>query len=111
MKKYKVARNCYGFMGRYWTEGSIVDLPNESRPPYHFELIGEKPDPEKKPDPPVVPVPAQEKPNRRDVMKPITVEVGKPVVPIGGFASSIDLAEVKQVETASQAYKRGRHKK
>jgi hypothetical protein len=40
--KYKVLRNCYGFQGRYWEKGQVVDLDPTSKPPEHFEPL-EKP--------------------------------------------------------------------
>ena len=34
--KYRVLRNCYGFMGRGWFKGEIVDLDPKSNPGEHF---------------------------------------------------------------------------
>lgn len=39
MSKYIVIRDNYGFKGRYWTEGEIVDLDKGEIPPNHFEIL------------------------------------------------------------------------
>lgn len=39
MKTYRVARNCHGYLGGYWSEGKIVTFDDEAEPPYHFEPV------------------------------------------------------------------------
>jgi len=34
--KYKVLRDNYGFLGRYWKAGSIVVIQDDLKPPHHF---------------------------------------------------------------------------
>lgn len=53
MKKYKVLRNCHGFMRRYWEAGQIVELADDAKPPHHFALIDENAAPVKDPMAPV----------------------------------------------------------
>lgn len=31
----------FGFQGRYWEKGQIVDLPKGSKPPIHFQALEE----------------------------------------------------------------------
>lgn len=42
MKKYIVKTRCFGFKGRLWEEGTIVDLDDDAEPPRHFELLGKE---------------------------------------------------------------------
>lgn len=35
--KYRAIRDSYGFMGRFWNQGEIVDLPPGEKPNKHFE--------------------------------------------------------------------------
>jgi hypothetical protein len=37
--KYVVSCNCYGFRGRYWCEGEIVEVNPKEKPPEHFKCI------------------------------------------------------------------------
>lgn len=37
--KYLVLRNNYGYQGRYWEKDAIVDLPDDAKPPHHFEPV------------------------------------------------------------------------
>jgi hypothetical protein len=37
--KYRVLRDCYGFMGRYWDAGKVVEIPDNLKPPHHFEAV------------------------------------------------------------------------
>ncbi len=39
MSKYIVTRDNYGFKGKYWTEGEIVELANGENPPRHFKVL------------------------------------------------------------------------
>lgn len=50
MAKYEVLRDCYGFQGRYWEKGEIIDIDPKERPPIHFRLLTAEPKqtPEKK---------------------------------------------------------------
>jgi hypothetical protein len=41
--KYLVLCDCYGFQGRLWEKGAIVDIDVEEQPPHHFQPLGEKP--------------------------------------------------------------------
>ena len=42
--KYKVTVDNYGFMGRYWDAGTIVDLDESLKPPEHFVPLDTKQD-------------------------------------------------------------------
>lgn len=50
MAKYEVLRDCYGFMGRYWEKGDIVEIDSKNNPPHHFKLVSDStiPSPEEK---------------------------------------------------------------
>lgn len=37
--KYRVLRDNYGFMGRYWESGKIVEIPETLKAPRHFEAV------------------------------------------------------------------------
>jgi hypothetical protein len=37
--KYRVLRNCDGFMGRYWEKDAVVDIDPALNPPEHFKLL------------------------------------------------------------------------
>lgn len=39
MPKYLVKVTCYGFKGRMWDAGQIVDLRDDEYPPKHFERL------------------------------------------------------------------------
>lgn len=39
MAKYEVLRDCYGFQGRYWEKGEIVEINPKDNPPHHFKKI------------------------------------------------------------------------
>lgn len=39
MSKYIVTRDNYGFKGKYWTEGEIVELASGENPPRHFKVL------------------------------------------------------------------------
>jgi len=39
MAKYEVLRDCYGFQGRYWEKGMIVDIDPKDNPPHHFKRV------------------------------------------------------------------------
>lgn len=61
MPRYNVVRDCYGFMERYWEQGTTVDISNPPVDlPRHFELVallpGEKQAPPRKiqPEPKLV---------------------------------------------------------
>jgi hypothetical protein len=98
MKKYKVIRTCHGFKGRLWEEGQIVELEDDETPPSHFvDYFSVEP----KKEEPVI--------EKKDPQKPMPIEVGKPIKPEGGFASSVENDLPKPIETAAQA-KSGRSK-
>lgn len=40
--RYQVKEACFGFQGHYWEKGQIVDLPEGSKPPIHFQALDEK---------------------------------------------------------------------
>ena len=42
--KYKVMVDNYGFMGRYWDAGMIVDIDDNLTPPEHFVPLNPKQD-------------------------------------------------------------------
>jgi len=51
MARYQVIQDCYGFQGRYWEKGEIVEIDPKDNPPKYFKLLDEttpKPAPEKK---------------------------------------------------------------
>lgn len=43
--KYLVLRDCYGFKGRYWNAGTVVELDESENPPHHFQKIEKAPEP------------------------------------------------------------------
>jgi hypothetical protein len=46
MARYQVTQDCYGFQGRYWDKGEIVDIDPKENPPKYFKLLnGAKPEP------------------------------------------------------------------
>jgi hypothetical protein len=42
MAQYQVLRDCYGFQGRYWEKGMIVDIDPKDNPPHHFKRVDGK---------------------------------------------------------------------
>lgn len=42
MALYQVLCDCYGFQGRYWEKGMIVEIDPKENPPHHFKLVGKK---------------------------------------------------------------------
>lgn len=40
--KYKAIRSNYGFRGKYWYEGDIVEIDKDEKVPHHFEPINGK---------------------------------------------------------------------
>lgn len=50
--KYRAIRKSYGFQGRFWDEGDIVDVKDGTRPPEHFAPLSEMPEAEPKPTEP-----------------------------------------------------------
>lgn len=36
MKRYQVLRDCFGFKGRSWKKGEVVELGASEKPPHHF---------------------------------------------------------------------------
>ena len=94
MIKYKVLRTNYGFQGRMWTEGEIVEFADDVTPPHHFELYyGEE-------------VKEEPKVEVNDPMKPQKIEIGKPIIPKGGFTAKHDFQLPKKTVTAGEAMKK-----
>lgn len=39
MSKYRVIANGYGFQGRYWEVGQVVEIDPAEKPPNYFQLV------------------------------------------------------------------------
>ena len=92
MKKYRVLRTCSGFRGRRWYEDEIVELEDDAKPPYHFELVKGKAAEKSKPEP--------EKPKSFSEM---TAQTKK--APEAGFAKDYDGAKHQKEKTAGEVMK------
>ena len=78
--KYIATSDSYGFMGRYWSEGDIVEVSGGQIVPRHFKPIGQTDVEVPKEAKPVVDVPQSQpapaaaapepkKPNKRNMLK------------------------------------------
>lgn len=102
-KTYKVARNCHGYLGGYWAEGTIVTFDDDAQPPYHFEEV----------DPGVygvgqVMVDSLE---REDPMKPQPHIMGMPMKVKTGFAGAHTTQKIEPLVTAGTALRNAKRPK
>ena len=93
MAKWIVKRTCHGFKGRYWEEGTIVELEDDVNPPNHFERYDSKK------------IKITEKTEIVDPMKPEPSLPGQPPIAKAGFAAGADNLIPQKPLTAGEALK------
>ena len=85
--KYKVINSCFGFRGRYWTAGEVVDLDPSENPPRHFVPLEE------------VPVEAPRVPHRTEAVEVIPGQQRKV---IGGMSVGLEKTKVDRIMTTDK---------
>ena len=81
--KYKVLTDCFGFRGRYWEKGTVVEVSKEENPPKHFAPMESVVD-------------VHKVPHRTE---PLEMEPGKNREVYGGFAHEMSKKKIPRIPT------------